>query len=167
MGYSALFYICVALFFISSCDSSNNKTAEKNKADSVKQSTIHTDTADTINQKTVIKDTVPPELPSPPDPAIAPGTLRLQGEVVKIHQSEKDSSVIFDFKVLHILGIGSATPAVVRQDTIQIASVKRYNKIKTNEKIICTISNRQLLSNSGNNSSRWQLIRWEPKPDQQ
>jgi hypothetical protein len=149
MGQLAFTFLFAGALVLFSCGSSGEEAANNASPDTTK-----TDTS------MGAKDTLP-HLPSPPDPAPAPGTMEMRGRVIAIHQADNTDLMIYDLKVLKILGVGASTPAVVLRDTLQVSASGNQEILENDTIIICTIKHQQVLVQHENTSPRWQMLRWE------
>jgi hypothetical protein len=154
MGYYLVVCISVLAFSVISCGSSRNDAAwDKNH-----------ESADTAQISRMQPDTIP-DMPPPPGPTPAPGTLKLQGKIIKIHSDGKNNSTIYEIKVLKTLGIGAGTPSVVRNDTIKVVSSKKSSEITGKMNVVCLIRQRRSMAQSQDSAPAWQMLEWVIKND--
>jgi hypothetical protein len=107
------------------------------------------------------KDTLP-HLPSPPDPAPAPGTLEIQAQVIDVHEANPDASALsYHLKVVKVLAIGSSTPAVVVKDTLKVKSTDSFKKLEKEITISCTIRAQKMMAGQKDSASAWLLVQWK------
>jgi|GEM_PF-5745803 len=91
----------------------------------------------------------------PPSQALAPGTIKLEGEVIQIHPEKSGDGINFKFKVEHILGLGASVPPTAKNDTLVIASVKKPKMLSPGQYLTCLIQHRKVLA--GTNAPEWVL----------
>lgn len=91
----------------------------------------------------------------PPSKALAPGTIKLEGEVIQIHPEKSGDGINFKLKVTHILGIGASVPPIAEKDTVEIASVKKPKMLSPGQSLTCLIQHRKVLA--GTNAPDWEL----------
>lgn len=146
-----LFWVCIisfSVFWARGCGS------EKDTSKNARTVNYQSDTTD------VSSDTIPQ--PPPPPPGLPPGQAKVKGKIIAITKYTEDtSSGYLTLKVDKVLGYGSSTPPIARNDSIRITSTNlEQDDIQIRKIVTATITYRLVLDDTGR-SSRWTLIKLE------
>lgn len=150
MGYPVVICTAVLFFNLFSCGSSHDKRTDKTAADTVSQDTASR--ADTLS--------IPLS-----DPAPAPGMVQIRAHIVATDSAGPGSEVRYRLRVLNILAVGSGSPPIVKNDTLQVQSSGSLPAAMEHTDITCTIKHRQVLAPRGETPPRWHLIQCHPNND--
>ena len=144
-----IFFISILILWNPGC-SSDKKDTDKTKT--VKSTT------DTLQVKS---DTIP--TPDPPPPGLAPGQVKVQGEVTGFRNAnaEGTSKGILIINVDKVLGYGSSTPPIAASDSIEVITGSLDPKEIKIGKIVSAVISYQLMLGDSAKSSRWRLVKLE------
>lgn len=149
MGYFVFNFIILSSLILVSCGSSGKSKSQNSKQDTVKESRMK-------------KDTIPTPPVAQPNPLKNARNAKLICKILNIHSVKKDSSVIYQIKVLKLLKRGRYAPIIAAGDTIRVLAQGRKTTLKKGEKGKCIINKRLIVAQSDNiKKPKLELINWE------